>query len=155
MKVICLKYPRNTVTDILLSLLCIFIILLILLNGKTSYIYTSSGENDLLSFVEYYGWSVDASTYTQKQIVIPIAHDKAYEDYFKLQHRQGFFLENYKGKEISVNTFNLLNYPGYEGREDIFINILTLDNTIIGADICCVSINGFITGVVTDGKNSS
>ena len=149
MKVFCVKYPRNTVTDILLSLLCIFIISLILINGKYKTESVFVDDNQIVyDFIENYGWLADYSECEKTSVNIPYIFDDVYKDYNVLQMSQGFDLEGYKGRAVLKYTYRLLNFPEYENDDNVFINVLLSDGVIIGADILSTSINGFITGVV-------
>ena len=156
MKVLCLRYPRNAVTDILISLLCIFIILLILINADyRKNITTVVNTDSAMSFFEENGWMVDVGSCTESEKTIPTVFDDTYSEYAALQQAQGFCLEKYKGKKVTLCSYRLMNYPGYENSESIFINLMYFEDDIIGADIHCVSIDGFITGAVRNVNNKT
>lgn len=149
MKVMCLRYPRNTVTDILICLLCIFVISLILINAEYRKEMRCDVKYDVISgFLEENGWIADISSGSVSEKTIPYFFDETYEEYSLLQKSQGFDIEDYKGKKVEVDSFPLLNFPGYEHMENIYINLIIYNGEIIGADIHCNSINGFITGAV-------
>ena len=148
MKILCLRYPRNTVTDILICLLCSFMIILIVSNGKTAVNTSGNDISDVVAFIEENGWEIDYSSVCTAIKKIPESFDKVYSDYNELQQKQGFDLSGFKGKTVYQYTYSLLNLPGFENSDDIFVNILMYDGVICAADICCTSINGFITGVV-------
>ncbi len=151
MKVLCLRYPRNTVTDILICLLCIFIIALILINADYRKDMRCSTTDDVITdFLEENGWIADVDSGSFSEKTIPAAFDETYEEYSLLQRKQGFDLEKYKSGKITVFSYPLMNYPGYEDSDNIYINLLVYEGKIIGADILCTSINGFITGAVRD-----
>ncbi len=156
MKVLCFRYPRNAVTDVLISLLCIFIITLILLNADyRKDVLCGNSDNYIVNFLDSNGWQTDAEQGSVKDIIIPEIFDETYTEYALLQKSQGFAIENYKGKQVTVYTYPVKNYPGYEDSDNIFINIIVYDNAIIGADVLCTSINGFITGAVRNGDNQT
>lgn len=156
MKIFCFRYPRNTVTDILICLLCVFVISLILINADYKYeAMCSSPNNNIIRFLEENGWDADTESGSSSEKTIPAVFDETYEEYALLQEEQGFDLQKYKGRKITVLSYPLRNYPGYENEENIFINILIYNNNIIGADIHSTSINGFITGAVRDAENPS
>ncbi len=151
MKVLCLRYPRNTVTDILICLLCIFIISLILIKADyTNDIRCSTADSMIAEFLSVNGWKVDFDSEVISEKNIPYIFDDTYEEYSSLQKKQGFDLEKYKSRKITVFSYPLLNYPGYEDSDNIYINLLVYEGKIIGADILCTAINGFITGAVRD-----
>ncbi len=149
MKVLCLRYPRNAVTDILICLLCVFIISLILIRADyTNEINCITSDSVIAEFLSVNGWQVDFDSEAISEKTIPYIFDDTYEEYSYLQKKQGFDITNYKGKRVAVVSYQLQNFPGYENSENVFINLLMYNNKIIGADILCTSINGFITGAV-------
>lgn len=156
MKMLIFRYPRNAVTDILVSLLCMFVIALILINAEYRYDVYCSNENDIISqFLADNGWIADVGAGSCEEKLIPDVFDDTYKQYSVLQEKQGFSLEKYKGRKVTVCSFPLRNYPGYEGSDNVFINLMLCDGRIIGADILCTSINGFITGAVRNGNTET
>ena len=153
MKVLCLRYPRNAVTDILICLLCVFIISLILIRADyTNEINCITSDSVIAEFLSVNGWQVDFDSEAISEKTIPYMFDDTYEEYSSLQEEQGFDITRYKGKRVAVVSYQLQNFPGYENSENVFINLLMYNNKIIGADILCTSINGFITGAVRNGN---
>ena len=155
MKVLCIRYQRNAVTDILICLLCIFIITLILINAEYRMDVPCISDEVISSFLEENGWLAELHKESVSEKMIPSVFDETYKEYALLQKRQGFDIEKYKGKKISVISYPLLNYPEYEGSGNIYINLLVYNGGIIGADILCTSINGFITGAVRNGNTET
>lgn len=153
MKVLCLRYPRNAVTDILICLLCVLIISLILIKADyTNEIHCITSDSAIAEFLSVNGWLVDFDSEAISEKTIPYMFDDTYEEYSSLQVEQGFDITRYKGKRVAVVSYQLQNFPGYENSENVFINLLMYNNKIIGADILCTSINGFITGAVRNGN---
>lgn len=153
MKVLCLRYPRNAVTDILICLLCVFIISLILIRADyTNEINCITSDSVIAEFLSVNGWQVDFDSEAISEKTIPYVFDDTYEEYSYLQKKQGFDITSYKGKRVAVVSYQLQNFPGYENSENVLINLLMYNNKIIGADILCTSINGFITGAVRNGN---
>ena len=53
-----------------------------------------------------------------------------------LQKKQGFNLEDYKGANAKMWTYNLNNFPGLENKKDyVQANIIIYNGNVIGADI--------------------
>ena len=150
MKILCFRYPRNAVTDVLICLMCIFIIVLIVSNGKAVVNTAANEVSDIVEFIEQNGWVIDYSSLRTSIKKIPDNFDIVYSDYNELQREQGFDLRALRGKSVCQYTYNVLNFPGYEENDDIFVNVLMYDGIICAADIYCTSINGFITGVVRE-----
>lgn len=155
MKIFCIRYPRNTVTDFLICLLCIFIITLILINAKSGYMSVSAVTESVDVLIEDNGWIVDKSRLVISEKKLPFEFDDTYEEYNQLQCSQGFELNKYKGCMIQHYSYPLLNFPEYEDSDSMFLNVFVYNNEIIAADICNIAVDGFITGVIQNGKDSS
>ena len=142
MKMICFRYPRNLITDILLCFICIFCITLILIRGSSEDVSVCGDSTDPISaFLDENGWIVDISSKQIEYKTIPELFDETYNEYQHLQKSQGFDLTDYKGKLVSHVSFKLKNFPGYENSDTIRINFLINNNEIIGADIMSTIIN--------------
>ena len=75
----------------------------------------------------------------EKQVKIPEEFNDVYSRYNEIQKSQGFDLEQYKGQEVTVYTYSITNYQGYENRDCIYANLLVCNNTLIGGDVCSTS----------------
>lgn len=90
------------------------------------------------------GWEF-STDFTEKEIKIPTEFNDTYNRYNEIQKSQGFDLSAFKGQTVKVYTYNIINYAGYENRDCIFANLLVLDNTLIGGDVCSTSVSdGFM-----------
>lgn len=96
----------------------------------------ASDEKERTSFLSQFGWDFDTEPLEVKEIIIPSEFDTAYTEYNALQKRQSFDLEKYKGQVVKRWTYNINNYPGYEGKKDfVQANLLIFNGNVIGADI--------------------
>ncbi len=149
MKCFVFRYPRNLVTDVLLSLLCSFIIVLILQNAET---VTASVLNDdryvlAVEFLNENGLKVVEESKKCDIVTIPTVFDDTFAAYNELQKEQGFDLQKYAGKKVMRFSFELSGYD--EQENDIyFATVYMINNEIIAADIYSSSVNGFMTGVL-------
>lgn len=90
------------------------------------------------------GWEFKTDC-EEKQVKIPAEFNDVYARYNEIQKSQGFDLEKYKGQEVTVYTYNITNYSGYENRDCIYANLLVCNNMLIGGDICSTSVSdGFM-----------
>ena len=64
--------------------------------------------------------------------------------YNDLQKAQGLDLSEYKGKSAMRYTYEITNYPDYDGT--VYANIIVYKNRVIGGDICSSGTQGFIQG---------
>lgn len=99
---------------------------------------------DRLEFLRQFGWEVRPEPLEQTEVVIPGEFDKVYAGYNEIQKNQGLDLGRYKNKTVSRYTYEVTNYPDYEGR--VLVNVLIYRNRVIGGDVCTADINGFIHG---------
>lgn len=107
--------------------------------------YNKIYENsDRLAFIEQFGWKVDSTPLESVEVSIPEEFDKVYLGYNEMQKEQGLGLTKYKGKTVTRYTYNVTNYPDYEG--DVYISLLVYKNKVIGGDVCSADVGGFVHG---------
>lgn len=90
------------------------------------------------------GWEFNTPC-EEKEVQIPEEFNDTYTDYNEIQKTQGFDLEKYKGQTVTVYTYNITNYAGYENRDCVYANLLVYGGVLIGGDVCSTSVSdGFI-----------
>ena len=90
------------------------------------------------------GWEFNTPC-EEKEVQIPQKFNDTYTDYNEIQKTQGFDLEKYKGQTVTVYTYNITNYAGYENRNCVYANLLVCGGVLIGGDVCSTSVSdGFI-----------
>ena len=90
------------------------------------------------------GWEFKTNC-DEKQVQIPSEFNDVYTRYNEIQKSRGFDLEPYKGQEVTVYTYNITNYAGYENRDCIYANLIVCNNMLIGGDVCSTSVSdGFM-----------
>ena len=98
-----------------------------------------------IDFLKQFGWEVSTEPVEVVEVVIPTEFDQTYEKYNIIQKKQGFDLEDYKGKRVKRWTYEITNYP--DGKTGVRANLLVLDDKIIGGDVSSVELDGFMHGV--------
>jgi len=102
---------------------------------------------DREAYLTSLGWEYDVNC-TEKQVKIPAQFNDTYTRYNEIQIKQGFDLSEYKGREVTVYTYNIKNFSGFENRDCVYANLLVCDNQLIGGDICSTSASdGFMQGL--------
>lgn len=96
-------------------------------------------------FIKDLGWSVDSEYDESSVIKIPTEFGDVYEQYNELQKQQGFNLEKYKGKTAEIYSYKIKNYPG--DRQNVYINLLVFEGKLIGGDVSCNELDGFMQGI--------
>ncbi|MBR0535410.1 MAG: DUF4830 domain-containing protein [Clostridia bacterium] len=111
---------------------------------------SASDIKEIMNFISLFGWTVSPEPDEVREIIIPVEFDDVYSNYNNLQLSQGYDLTPYSGERVKSWRFTVTNYPGYEGKEFIKINILICDGKVIGGDVCSVELNGFMHGFKKD-----
>lgn len=142
------RFKKFLITELLLILAALFSVTIIF--QYNNHIRASSPEDNtmIFDFAEMYGWEIDKSSLVSENIVFFNKKNKAFDDYLLLQKSQGFDISPYFGKDAVRCTMRVLNFPGFEAADNIFISIFLSDGKIFAADIHSSSVDGFICGVV-------
>ena len=99
-------------------------------------------NDDRIDFLEQFGWTVSESAVSEESVTIPDEFDKIMLSYNEFQRQMGLDLAKYKGKKVTRYTYEVTNYPEYEGR--VYANILIYRNKVIGGDVCSADSKGFL-----------
>ena len=77
-------------------------------------------------------------------MTIPADFDRVFVGYNQIQKEQGLDLSAYRRKEVTRYTYEVTNYPDYEGK--VLANVLVYRGNVIGGDICSEAKDGFVHG---------
>ena len=110
-------------------------------------------ESSRLDFLRQFGWEVSESCIEEVEVRIPQDFDKVMNSYNEIQKAQGLDLSKYKGKTVQRYTYEITNYPDYDGT--VYANIIVYKSRVIGGDICSSDIEGFIQGFEMPKADSS
>lgn len=100
-----------------------------------------------IAFISQYGWEISEDPVEVSEVIIPAEFDEEYVQYNEMQTEQGFDLEPYKGMRAKRWTYEVLNFPKYEGKEGVIeLNLLVYDGRVIGGDVCSLELGGFMQG---------
>lgn len=114
---------------------------------KISYSKISTNE-DRRDFLAQFGWETSEMALDEAEVKIPSKFDTVYESYNTLQKKQGLDLEKYKNKDVTRYTYEITNYPEYDGK--VLANVIVYKNKVIGGDVCSADVSGFLHGFSTD-----
>ncbi len=107
-------------------------------------------NEDRVSLLEGYGWTVDRDPIESMEVRIPEAFDGVYDEYNNIQKKQGMDLMEYKGKRVTRYTYRITNHPSEE--ENVVANIIVYKNKLIGGDVSSCELGGFMHGLVKENK---
>lgn len=115
--------------------------------GDTAVNYSAQNAAERVAFISQFGWQAETDPEEVSEVIIPSEFDEKYAKYNDIQKAQNLDLELYKGMRAKRWTYNVLNYPGYEGKSGyVQINLLVCDGRVIGGDVCCLEPGGFMHG---------
>ena len=101
-------------------------------------------NDDRLSYILSMGYSVLPDPLSEKEVIIPEQFDATYEQYNALQKECGFDLAPYAGKTVTQYVYSV---TGYEGAEDVQLELLVYKNKVIGGSIYTAAVDGFMRGL--------
>ena len=101
-------------------------------------------EDNRRDFLRQFGWELAENTVEEVEVQIPQDFDKVMNAYNEIQRTQGLDLSKYKGKTVQRYTYEITNYPDYNGT--VYANVIIYKNRVIGGDICSSDVKGFIQG---------
>ena len=102
-------------------------------------------NEDRVNFLTALGWKVKEQPLEEVAVTIPDEFDAVFLEYNNLQKEVGLDLSRYKRKDVMRYTYQVENYPDYQGL--VYANILVYKNKIIGGDICSADLNGFVSSL--------
>lgn len=109
--------------------------------------YKAENAEQRNAFISQFGWKFSADPVEVSEVIIPSEFDDVYMNYNEINKAQGLDLELYKGMRAKRWTYDILNYPAYEGRSGVVqLNLLVYNGVVIGGDVCSLEKDGFIHG---------
>ncbi len=127
------------------ALLALIVIATVLAGGSRTREYPMKTEEQRQSFLKEMGWEVPEEYDECKVVIIPSEFNDVYKNYNELQKKQGFDLEKYKGRTVEIYSYTVKNYPDHEN--NIICSLMVCDGTLIGGDVSCVELDGFMQGL--------
>ena len=96
-------------------------------------------QAEILEYINSFGLVI--GDVTSSSIKVPEVFSDVYNNYNELQKQQGFDLTDYKGKVLTRYVGEVKNY---NDSDNVFVEVLTFDGIVVGADIFSTSVDGFI-----------
>jgi hypothetical protein len=99
------------------------------------------------AFLSQFGWEAGEDPLEVSEVIVPAQFDETYEKYNEIQKAQNMDLSNYAGKRVKRWTYEIRNYPGYEGKPGVVqANLLIDKGVVVGGDVCSLELGGFLHG---------
>ena len=96
-------------------------------------------QAEILEYINSFGLVI--GDVTSSSIKVPEVFSDVYNNYNELQKQHGFDLTDYKGKVLTRYVGEVKNY---NDSDNVFVEVLTFDGIVVGADIFSTSVDGFI-----------
>ena len=109
-------------------------------------------NDDRIGFLSQFGWEVLPEPVEEVTLKLPGEFDRIMNEYNEIQKSQGLDLTKYKGEEVVRYTYEVTNYPEYDGR--VLANIIVCRNRVVGGDVCSADTQGFIGSLYRPDANS-
>ncbi len=106
---------------------------------------SASSAEERVAFLKKCGWEVDISSEEEQLIHIPEHFTPVYQDYNDLQIQQGYDLSLYGGRDCTLYSYTVLNYP--DPTQTVIANLYIYRNRIIGGDVHSTNLHGFMIGI--------
>ena len=107
--------------------------------------YSKIYENsDRIDFISQFGWQVKETPVEEVEVTVPESFDKVYLGYNEMQKEQVLNISKYKGKTVTRYTYEVTNYPDYDGT--VYISLLVYKDKVVAGDVCSADVNGFVHG---------
>ena len=110
--------------------------------------YVMENEEARREFLNSLGWHVSEEYLGCRIVTIPENFSDIYKSYNNLQREQGFNLLKYRGKTVEIYSYEVYNYPGKP--ENIIANLIIFEGKLIGGDITCTELDGFMQGLMPE-----
>ena len=104
-------------------------------------------NEDRLAYLAQMGWTAEEIPVAEQVVQLPKEFPPVLEQYNTLQIQQGFDLKAYRGKEVTMYTYRLLEYPSPPEQGDVYACLYVYRGTVIGGDVHTASMMGFMHGL--------
>ena len=104
-------------------------------------------NEERLAYLQSFGWQVQTEPSETREVMIPAQFNDVYTAYNVMQKAQGFDLEPYAGQICTQYLYKIENYPD---ESEVYATLLVYGEEIIGGDVACAEVDGFMHGFAPD-----
>lgn len=108
---------------------------------------TGGTNEERVLFLQGFGWQVSQEPAETREVMIPAQFNDVYQTYNEMQKAQGFDLKPYAGETCTQYKYKIDNYPN---ETEVYATLLVYGNLIIGGDVACAEVDGFMHGFAID-----
>ena len=99
-------------------------------------------------FLNAFGYVISDEPIDVRTVTVPKEFNDVYTKYNIMQKSQGFDLKPFKGRECQQYIYLVNNYPNTT--KEIHATLLVYEGLIIGGDVSCAEVDGFMHGFAMD-----
>ena len=146
------KSSKLKMAALVLVAIAAVVALLFLARGHTpaqggSIRLAAATAQERMAFLSQFGWEAAEDPLEVSEVIIPAQFDETYQRYNDIQKVQNLDLSKFAGKRVKRWTYEIKNYPGYEGKPGVVqANLLIEKGVVVGGDICSLELGGFLHG---------
>lgn len=104
-------------------------------------------NEERVAYLQSFGWQVQTEPTETREVMIPAQFNDVYNAYNVMQKAQGFDLEPYAGEICTQYLYKIENYPD---ETEVYATLLVYGDEIIGGDVACSEVDGFMHGFAPD-----
>lgn len=104
-------------------------------------------NEERVAFLTGFGWQVEQEPTETREVMIPAQFNDVYQNYNAMQQAQGFDLAPYAGEVCTQYKYHVTNYPN---ETEVYATLLVYGRLIIGGDLACAEVDGFMHGFAKD-----
>lgn len=146
-----LKKPVAVTAALVIAAAIVLVVALCVIKATgASKTYKVKTEQQRQALIAELGWETSEKPSEHKTVTVPEEFDEVYSAYNELQKEQGFDLSKFKGKKVEIYSYPVYNYKGHE--DCITLNLMGCDGVLVGGDICCAELDGFMQGIMKSEK---
>lgn len=109
-------------------------------------VYGETNE-ERVQYLSSFGWQVEEQAAETREVMIPAEFNDVYTTYNAMQQAQGFDLRPYAGQVCTQYKYRITNYPN---ETEVFATLLVYGRIVIGGDVACAEVDGFMHGFAPD-----
>lgn len=114
--------------------------------AAASYQYTKvRTDEDRRGFLRQFGWEPTDTAAVEETFSVPQTFDRVLMGYNEIQKAQGLDLSRFENKKVTRYTYEIGNYPGYDGK--VYANLIVYRNKVVAGDISSADPSGFVRGL--------
>lgn len=147
--VVSLKANRKRIVAfLLLAVIVVGAVFFLQGKGEEGHQPIPGGTNEeRIAYLQSFGWQVQSEPVETREVMIPAQFNDVYTAYNVMQKAQGFDLEPYAGEICTQYLYKVENYPD---EDEVYATLLVYGEEIIGGDVACAKVDGFMHGFAPD-----